>query len=80
MMSLDELMALPPSVPIDIANRALGIGRTKGYDLAKREIYPCAVMRLGKQYRVITADLWRILNVTPRNVGSEDSTDLRQAA
>ena len=62
-MTRAELLALPVSVDLESANRALGLGRSKGYDLARRESYPCRVLRLGKCYRVITADLLRVLGV-----------------
>jgi hypothetical protein len=62
-MSRSELLALPPAVPLEIGNRALDIGRTKGYELARRGEYPCKLLRVGSKYRVITADLWRLLGV-----------------
>ncbi len=58
-----ELLALPASVDLETANRAIGLGRSKGYDLARRDAYPCRVLRLGKCYRVITADLLRVLGI-----------------
>lgn len=64
-MSRKELLGLPASVPLETGNRAFGIGRTTGYDLAKRGEYPCKVLRLGNAYRVITSDLLRVLDVQP---------------
>jgi hypothetical protein len=58
-----ELLALPAAIDLDTANRAIGLGRSKGYQLARRDAYPCQVLRLGKKYRVITADLLRLLGV-----------------
>ncbi|MFC1228518.1 hypothetical protein [Streptomyces sp. Sce081] len=60
-MSRDELLALPVAVDLDTGNRALGLGRSKGYELAKRGEYPCKVLRLGNAYRVVTADLLELL-------------------
>jgi hypothetical protein len=62
-MSREELLALPVAVDLDTGNRALGLGRSKGYELAKRGQYPCKVLRLGKAYRVVTADLLDLLGL-----------------
>ncbi|MFJ6385590.1 hypothetical protein ACIQI7_36990 [Kitasatospora sp. NPDC092039] len=58
---------MPAAIDLDTANRAIGLGRSKGYELARRDAYPCCVLRLGKKYGVITADLLRLLgiDVTP---------------
>ncbi|MGV9424435.1 hypothetical protein ACWDO7_09140 [Streptomyces sp. NPDC003656] len=62
-MSREELLALPVAVDLDTGNRALGLGRSKGYELAKRGQYPCKVLRLGNAYRVVTADLLDLLGL-----------------
>ncbi|MEU5898934.1 hypothetical protein [Streptomyces venezuelae] len=62
-MTREELLALPAAVDLDTGNRALGLGRSKGYALAKRGEYPCKVLRLGKAYRVVTADLLDLLGL-----------------
>ncbi|WP_302170506.1 hypothetical protein [Streptomyces sp. TBY4] len=62
-MSRDQLLALPVSVDLETGNRALGIGRSKGYELAKRNQYPCKVLRVGNGYRVVTADLLNLLGL-----------------
>lgn len=62
-MGREELLALPAAVDLDTGNRALGLGRSKGYELAKRGEYPCKVLRLGKAYRVVTADLLNLLGL-----------------
>jgi hypothetical protein len=36
------------------AARALGLGRTKAYDLARRQQFPCRVIGIGDTYRVPT--------------------------
>jgi len=48
-------------VDLETANRALGLGRSKGYNLVRREQYPCRVLRLGSTYRVVTAELQALL-------------------
>lgn len=62
-MSREELRALPVAIDLDTGNRALGLGRSKGYELAKRGQYPCRVLRLGNAYRVVTADLLELLGL-----------------
>ncbi|QDY78142.1 integrase [Streptomyces qinzhouensis] len=62
-MSREELLALPVAVDLDTANKALTIGRSTGYALAKQDAYPVKVLRLGNAYRVITADLHRLLGL-----------------
>lgn len=60
-MTRAELLALPVSVDLVCAGRALGMGRTLAYDLAKRGQFPVRVLRLGNKYRVARADLLRQL-------------------
>lgn len=62
-MTHAELDALPVSVDLMVACRAHGIGRTLGYDLAKRGEFPCRVLKIGNRYRVTRADLLRSLGV-----------------
>ncbi|MFD4604087.1 hypothetical protein ACFWPQ_39490 [Streptomyces sp. NPDC058464] len=62
-MSREELLALPVSIDLETGNPALGLGRSKGYELAKRGAYPCKVLRLGSAYRVVTADLLDLLGL-----------------
>ncbi|MGW2306872.1 helix-turn-helix domain-containing protein [Actinomadura luteofluorescens] len=60
-MSREELAALPTTTTIETAARALGLGRTRAYQLARENRFPCKVIRIGTSYRVITADLRRLL-------------------
>ncbi|MFJ2498251.1 hypothetical protein [Streptomyces sp. NPDC087539] len=62
-MSREDLLALPVAVDLETSNRTLGLGRSKGYELAKRGVYPCKVLRLGNAYRVVTADLLILLGL-----------------
>jgi len=62
-MSREELLELPAAVDLETGNRALGLGRSKGYELAKQGLYPCKVLRLGNAYRVVTADLLALLGL-----------------
>jgi hypothetical protein len=68
-LSREELMALPVMTTIEMAARTLCLGRTRAYELARREEFPCKVIRIGTSYRVVTADLHRIAGIHP-NVSS----------
>lgn len=60
-----ELLALPAAVDLETAGRAWGFGRTKSHELARRQLFPCRVLRLGNAYRVTRADLLRSLGMSP---------------
>jgi excisionase family DNA binding protein len=64
-MTLAELLAMPVTVDIGTAARALGLGRSTGYELARRGQFPCRVLHVGSSYRVPTAELMRLLGVDP---------------
>ena len=63
-MTRDELLSLPVSFDLMVAARALGIGRTLAYNMAKRGQFPVRVLRLGNRYRVTRADLLRVLGMS----------------
>ncbi|MBN0043090.1 hypothetical protein JS756_02965 [Streptomyces actuosus] len=69
-MQYEEVVALPVAFDLETANRALGIGRTKGFELAKRGEYPVPVRRDGRTYRVNRADLLRELGMDPHCDGA----------
>ncbi|MGP3923892.1 hypothetical protein [Streptomyces sp. 8N616] len=71
-MTHAELMDLPVSFPLDVANRALNLGRTTGFALAKQGTYPIRVLRLGRQYRCTRYDLLRYLGL---EVDSAEAVD-----
>lgn len=77
-----EILALPAAIDLDTANRALALGRSTGYALAKRGQYPCRGLRFGNAYRVITADLLTILGIgcTDERTGSTAAPAKGQAA
>lgn len=60
-----ELLALPAVVDVTTAARALGLGRSTAYDLARRGEFPCRVLRIGSSYRIPTAELLRVLGIDP---------------
>lgn len=62
-MTMAELLALPPTVSVTTAARALGIGKDKAYELIKADLFPARVIPLGATCRVATASLWEVLRV-----------------
>lgn len=64
-MTLEELLALPPTVNVTTAARALGIGVHKAYDLIKGGSFPVQTLTLGSTVKIPTAALWRVLGVSP---------------
>jgi predicted DNA-binding transcriptional regulator AlpA len=53
------------TVNLMTAAAALGLGRTKAYELAKQDQFPCRVIRIGDTYRIPTAGLLELLGVSP---------------
>lgn len=64
-MSDEELRSLPTAVDLPTAARALGIGRTKAYELARAGTFPCPVLPLGSRFRVTKHHLFQALGVPP---------------
>lgn len=62
-MTPSELLALPPTVDLPTAGRAIGIGRNQAYQLASRGEFPCRVLKLGTRYKVVTSELLELLSV-----------------
>jgi len=62
-LTVGDLLNLPPTTDIETGGRAFGIGRTKAYELARKGTFPCRVVKAGRTYRVVTADLLRVLGV-----------------
>jgi predicted DNA-binding transcriptional regulator AlpA len=62
-LELHDLHRLPSVVDITTAGRALGLSRTRAYELAKLGEFPCRVIRIGESYRVPTAELLRLPGV-----------------
>ncbi|WP_280886877.1 helix-turn-helix domain-containing protein [Streptomyces sp. LBL] len=62
-MGLEELLALPATVNVTTAARALGISRDKAYELIRTESFPVRTLALGGKTRVPTAELWKVLGV-----------------
>ncbi|MEV4672190.1 hypothetical protein AB0K34_11110 [Actinomadura sp. NPDC049382] len=62
-MSYEELLALPTAFDVVTAGRGFGIGESKSRDLARRGEFPCRILRVGREYRVTRADLFRALGI-----------------
>lgn len=67
-MTIGALLELPPTVGVAKAAEALGMSPNHAYKLLRGavpgEAFPCAFMRHGNRYRIITADLHRVLRLT----------------
>jgi hypothetical protein len=69
-MSRAELLALPPVVNLVTTGRALGVSEPVIRERARRgelEALGVRCLRLGAQWRVPTADILRLLGITPGN-------------
>jgi hypothetical protein len=51
-LTLAEIADLPAVTDLVTAGRALGLGRTKTYELARAGQFPCPVIRAGKTWMV----------------------------
>ncbi|WP_435272194.1 DNA-binding protein [Streptomyces parvulus] len=58
--TLDEIRSWPATVDVPLAASALGIGKSKLYDLIQRGEAPIRVLDFGAK-RVVTASLIRLL-------------------
>jgi hypothetical protein len=76
-MTAAQIRNLPAAVDLVTAARALGIGRTKAYQLARCGQFPCPIVRVGQTYLVPTAGLLTLLGLTPE---ATDQTTDEQAA
>jgi helix-turn-helix protein len=59
--TLKDLGDLPAVIDLVTAAKILGIGRTKAYELAQADNFPCRVLRIGGSYRVPTSELLRTI-------------------
>lgn len=67
-----DLRGLSPALDLVTAAKALGIGRTTAYSLARDDEFPCRLIKVGSQYKVPTAELLRLLGLAPEaSAGAE---------
>lgn len=71
-MTFPELFALPVTVDLATAARALGISMTSAYRLTRRNAFPCTIMRPTYRYRVPTASLMTTLDIGLQPVHPDD--------
>lgn len=65
-LSRAELLALPAVVPLwPDAARAVGVGRSRAYEMVKSGDWPTRVLRLGSLIRVPSAELLKLLAIDP---------------
>jgi len=68
-----QIRDLPAVVDLPTAGRALGIGRTTAYELARTGQFPCRILRIGRSYRVPVAGLAEVLGIAaPQTTGSTE--------
>ncbi len=73
-----EVLALPPTIDLPTLARALGVGEWGIRERARHgELGSLGIrcLRIGVQYRVPTADVWRVLGVSPNGEGGPDPPD-----
>ena len=63
-MNQAELRALPPLVDLMTAARALGMGRTTAYELARTGQWPTPILRVGGRFKVPTAPMLTLLELS----------------
>ncbi|MFD9489199.1 hypothetical protein [Streptomyces sp. NPDC059991] len=59
-MNRAELLALPVAIDLVTAARALGIGRTRAFELVRRGEFPVPAVRVGSTWRVPPTPLLRL--------------------
>lgn len=64
-LTFNDVAALPVTIDLLTAARALGVSRTTAYAMARTGTFPCPVIRVGGAYRVPTAGLLRLLGLVP---------------
>ncbi|WUA62501.1 hypothetical protein OG965_16645 [Streptomyces sp. NBC_00224] len=77
-MSRAELLELPVVIDLVTAARALGIGRTRAFELARRGEFPVPVLRVGATWRVPTAPLLATLGCSQYAIAVQDEREGRQ--
>jgi len=71
-LTREEILALPPVIDLATACAALGVGRTAGYTHVRNGTFPCRVIRVGRRYRIPTADIHALLGFP---LSPDSSTD-----
>lgn len=69
--TLEQIKGWGATTDVVTAGKAFGIGRNRAYELAKDGNFPVRVIPVGRNYRVVVAEILAILDV---------SSDVRDAA
>lgn len=62
-MTLREVLSLPVTINVTTAASALGMGPNKAYEAIKAGTFPLDLIVVSGTRRVLTASLWRLLQV-----------------
>jgi hypothetical protein len=82
-LSRAQILALPPTHDLPTLGRVLGISEPVVRERARRgelEALGIRVVRLGAQYRVVTASVWAFLGLDATADGAGSGAQPRQAA
>lgn len=61
--TVEEIRSWGATTDVVRAGMALGLGRNHSYELARTGAFPVRVIRIGRSYRVVVAELLTILGV-----------------
>jgi hypothetical protein len=75
-MTPDEVLSLPVVVDVPTAGRALGIGSTLAYELAKAGRLGVPVLKVGRLYKVPRAGLLEVLGIPDMREAGVDAPAL----
>jgi hypothetical protein len=75
-MTPAEVLALPVVVNVPTAGRALGMGSTLAYELAKAGTFPVPVLKVGRLYKVPRAGLLEVLGIPDMREAGVDAPAL----
>jgi len=67
-LTRDQLLELPPVVTLETLGQALGVSAPTIRECHRRgdvTAFGIRVLRVGQQWRVVTADIWRLLGLNP---------------
>lgn len=75
-LTVASLYALPPTVPVSVADEVLGIGQTLSKRLRAQGRYPLRILPgIGRHHRVSTADLLTYLGLPLEPPSADKRTD-----
>jgi predicted DNA-binding transcriptional regulator AlpA len=61
-VTLEEIRSWPAAVDLPDAANAYGISRAQAYVAARRGDFPARIIKVGRRYKVVTADILRDLS------------------